>query len=81
MKSRFILVGQKSFKNCADQLNANKIIKISVDAKTSVKTRFFLSFLSCFFSTRCANDAGLPSLALFLQYACLGKLLLLYDIL
>lgn len=58
---------QKSFATSADQLNANKIIKISVDAKNSVETRFLLLFLSCFFSMRYANNAVLISLALFLQ--------------
>lgn len=53
MKSRFILVKQKSFTNSADQLNANKVIKISVDAKTSVKTISLLSFILFIFHAIC----------------------------
>lgn len=39
---------KKSFTNCADQLNVNKMIKISVDPNTSVKIRFLLLFLPFF---------------------------------
>ena len=70
---------QKSFTNCADQLNANKIIKISVDDKNSVKNRFLLLFLSCFFSTRCVNNAALLSLALLLTVSLFTKTFTFVD--